>query len=149
MMLIPSLRRASLASAPPHHAGDGLAGRRASAATVIAYAVLHPVGVVGVRGAVDLAQFVVVLGVLVAGFHTMKPMGQPVDLPSNMPERNSTSSGSCREEVSDDCPGAAACQFGLHEAHVDVDARGVSVDDSPDAFAVRLAEARQAKDVSK
>ena len=35
----------------------------------------------------------------------MNPMGHPVDLPSKMPERNSTLSDSFREVVIRDCPG--------------------------------------------
>ena len=35
----------------------------------------------------------------------MNPMGHPVDLPSKMPERNSTLSDSLREVVMRDCPG--------------------------------------------
>ena len=35
----------------------------------------------------------------------MKPMGHPVDFPSKTPDKNSTSSFSCREVVMSDCPG--------------------------------------------
>ena len=57
------------------HTHCGLAGRRASAAAVVADAVFHLVGVVGVRGTVDVAEVVVVRGALVQVFNQQRNRG--------------------------------------------------------------------------
>ena len=131
-----------------HHARDGLTGRRASASPMVADAELLRIGIVGVRRAIEVAEVLVVVGVLVL---------VPYDEADGASGRLSFED--TREEFHLVCllatggelrlTRSTAVQFLLYEVHVDGDAGRKAVNHATHTGTVRFAECGQAKDISK
>lgn len=131
-----------------HDAGDGLAGRGTAAAAEVADAVFLLIGEVGVGGAEDVAQFLVVGGTLVGVAHD---------------EADGRTGGLALEYAADDfqrvvflaaggegaLSRAAAVELLLNEAQVHLYAGGHAVYHAPDGGTVAFTEGGETEDLAE
>ena len=144
----PELSQEDLCKRPAHHTAHGFAGRTASAAAMVANAVFALVGEIGVGGSENVAQVVVVGGVVLgvaheksdggAGGAALKDAGEKFDL-----------IGFAAWGGEAALSRSAAVELVLNEIGVDVDAGGHAVDDAAHADAVAFAEGGEAEELSE
>ena len=144
----PELSQEDLCKRSAHHTAHGFAGRTASATAMVANAVFALVGEIGVGGSEDVAQVVVVGGMVLgvaheksdggAGGASFKDAGEEFDL-----------IGFAAWGGEAALSRSAAIELVLNEIGVDVDAGGHAVDDAAYADAVAFAEGGEAEELSE
>ena len=144
----PELSQEDLCKRPAHHTAHGFAGRTTPAAAMVANAVFALVGEIGVGGSEDVAQVVVVRGVVLgvaheksdggAGGAAFKDAGEEFDL---------IGFAAWGGEAALSRP--AAVELVLNEIGVDVEAGGHAVDDAAYADAVAFAKGGEAEELSE
>ena len=144
----PELSQEDLCKRPAHHTAHGFAGRTTPAAAMVANAVFALVGEIGVGGSEDVAQVVVVRGVVLgvaheksdggAGGASFKDAGEEFDL-----------IGFAAWGGEAALSRSAAVELVLNEIGVDVEAGGHAVDDAAYADAVAFAKGGEAEELSE